>query len=195
MSASTKLQAHGPTLVLGPPQLAAPTLLAVARVRVPAADVREGDLEAVPFADASFEAVTAVNSIFYAEDMAAAARELARVVRSGGRVVILRPFATARASSSRRRSSARSGESSVDAAQHDGRCTRARAGADRSWDRAGCHLSDDASPAMPPDGFVVITEQNPRLRLCRWNVHGSTSRSGTCTAMQVPWPSIDCIRL
>jgi SAM-dependent methyltransferase len=67
---------------------AAPTLLSVARERVPAADVREGDLQALPFGDASFDAVSAVNSIFYAADMAAAARELARVVRSGGRVVI-----------------------------------------------------------------------------------------------------------
>jgi SAM-dependent methyltransferase len=67
---------------------AAPTLLAVVRERVPAADVREGDLEALPFADASFDAVTAVNSIFYASDIAAAMRELARVVRPGGRVVI-----------------------------------------------------------------------------------------------------------
>lgn len=67
---------------------ASPSLLAVARERVPAADVREGDLEALPFADASFDAVTAVNSIFYAADMATAARELARVVRPGGRVVI-----------------------------------------------------------------------------------------------------------
>jgi SAM-dependent methyltransferase len=66
---------------------AAPVLLAVVRERVPAADVREGDLEALPFADGSFDAVTAVNSIFYA-DMAAAALELARVARPGGRVVI-----------------------------------------------------------------------------------------------------------
>jgi ubiquinone/menaquinone biosynthesis C-methylase UbiE len=63
---------------------ASPGLLANARQRLPAADVREGDLEALPFADASFDAVTAVNSIFYAEDMAVAMRELVRVVRSGG---------------------------------------------------------------------------------------------------------------
>jgi SAM-dependent methyltransferase len=50
--------------------------------------VREGDLEALPFVDASFDAVTAVNSIFYAADMAAAMRELSRVVRPGGRVVV-----------------------------------------------------------------------------------------------------------
>ncbi|HZS01753.1 MAG TPA: class I SAM-dependent methyltransferase [Chloroflexota bacterium] len=62
-------------------------LLAVARARLPEADVREGDLEALPFADATFDAVVAVNSIFYAADMGAALRELARVVRPGGRVV------------------------------------------------------------------------------------------------------------
>ncbi len=63
-------------------------LLAIARERLPAADVREGDLEALPFDDASFDAVTAVNSIFYATDMAAAMRELSRVTRPGGRVVV-----------------------------------------------------------------------------------------------------------
>jgi hypothetical protein len=55
---------------------------------VPDADVREGDLEALSFADASFDAVTAVNSIFYASDMAVAMREVTRVVRPRGRVVV-----------------------------------------------------------------------------------------------------------
>jgi len=63
-------------------------LLAVARQRLPDADLREGDLEALPFADASFDAVTAVNSVFYAADLAAAMRELVRVARPGGRVVV-----------------------------------------------------------------------------------------------------------
>jgi SAM-dependent methyltransferase len=67
---------------------ASPGLLAVVRQRLPSADVREGDLEALPFADNSFDAVAAVNSVFYAADMAAAMRELVRVTRSGGRVVI-----------------------------------------------------------------------------------------------------------
>jgi SAM-dependent methyltransferase len=62
--------------------------VAVARERLPAADIRQGDLEALPFADSSFDAVTAVNSVFYAADMAAAMRELVRVVRPGGRVVV-----------------------------------------------------------------------------------------------------------
>jgi SAM-dependent methyltransferase len=67
---------------------ASAALLAIARNRLPAADLREGDLEALPFADASFDAVTAVNSLFYAADMAAAMRELVRGVRAGGRVVV-----------------------------------------------------------------------------------------------------------
>jgi SAM-dependent methyltransferase len=67
---------------------ASPALLAIARRRLPGADVREGDLEALPFADRSFDAVTAVNSLFYAADMAAAMREIARVVRPGGRAVV-----------------------------------------------------------------------------------------------------------
>lgn len=67
---------------------ASAALLEIARARLPDADVREGDLEALPFADASFDAVAAVNSIFYAADMAAAMRELVRVVRPGGRVVV-----------------------------------------------------------------------------------------------------------
>jgi ubiquinone/menaquinone biosynthesis C-methylase UbiE len=67
---------------------ASAALLAIARERLPAADVRQGDLEALPFADVSVDVVTAVNSIFYAADMAAAMRELSRVVRPGGRIVV-----------------------------------------------------------------------------------------------------------
>ncbi len=67
---------------------ASPELLAIARKRLPSADVREGDLEALPFDDASFDAVAAVNSVFYAADMAQAMRELARVIRPSGRVVV-----------------------------------------------------------------------------------------------------------
>jgi SAM-dependent methyltransferase len=63
-------------------------LLAVVRERLPEADVQQGDLEALTFADASFDAVTAVNTIFYAADMQAAMRELGRVVKPGGRVVV-----------------------------------------------------------------------------------------------------------
>jgi SAM-dependent methyltransferase len=67
---------------------ASAALLAIVRQRVPAADVREGDLEALPFADSTFDAVTAVNSLFYAADMDNAMREVVRVLKPGGRVVV-----------------------------------------------------------------------------------------------------------
>jgi Methylase involved in ubiquinone/menaquinone biosynthesis len=67
---------------------ASPGLIGIPRERLPAADLREGELESLPFPEGSFDAVTAVNSIFYTADMAKAMRELARVVRPGGRVVV-----------------------------------------------------------------------------------------------------------
>ncbi len=65
----------------------APAFLAIARERLPDADVREVDLDTLPFADASFDVALAVQSVFYAADMARAMGELARMVRPGGRVV------------------------------------------------------------------------------------------------------------
>jgi SAM-dependent methyltransferase len=67
---------------------ASENMLAVARERLPQADIRQADLESLPFPDNGFDAVTAINSVFYAADMAAAARELARVAAPGGRVVV-----------------------------------------------------------------------------------------------------------
>jgi SAM-dependent methyltransferase len=67
---------------------AAEGMVEVVRRRLPDADVRVADLEALPFADAGFDAAIAVNSVFYAADMAAAMDELARVVRRGGHLVL-----------------------------------------------------------------------------------------------------------
>jgi SAM-dependent methyltransferase len=63
-------------------------LLAVARERLPEADLREGELEALPYPDDSFDAVTAFNSVQYASDPTTALRELKRVARPGVRVAI-----------------------------------------------------------------------------------------------------------
>jgi SAM-dependent methyltransferase len=67
--------------------IAAP-LLAVARRRVPAADLRLGGLDVLPFPDASFDAVLAINALQFAADPAAALGEVHRVLRSGGRLAI-----------------------------------------------------------------------------------------------------------
>jgi ubiquinone/menaquinone biosynthesis C-methylase UbiE len=67
-----------------------PSMLAVARAKVPGARFLEGDVAALPFADASFDLVLAVTLFCFlnGEQRQAAARELLRVVRPGGRVVV-----------------------------------------------------------------------------------------------------------
>jgi len=64
-------------------------LLAVARERVPGADLRVGDLEALPFDSDSVDAVTGFNSFQYAADPVAALVEARRITRAGGRVVVM----------------------------------------------------------------------------------------------------------
>jgi len=67
---------------------AAAGLLAVATERLPGADLRVGDIEELPFDNEQFDIVTAFNSIQYAADPMAAIRELARVCRPKGRVLV-----------------------------------------------------------------------------------------------------------
>jgi demethylmenaquinone methyltransferase/2-methoxy-6-polyprenyl-1,4-benzoquinol methylase len=66
-------------------------MLAGARARFDAADgarveLVEGQAEALPFADASFDALTFTYLLRYVDDPAATVRELARVLRPGGRI-------------------------------------------------------------------------------------------------------------
>jgi demethylmenaquinone methyltransferase / 2-methoxy-6-polyprenyl-1,4-benzoquinol methylase len=72
-----------------------PEMLAVAKRRLAAARTRhpirlvEARAEALPFDDASFDALTFTYLLRYVEDPAARLRELARVVRPGGRIASL----------------------------------------------------------------------------------------------------------
>lgn len=68
---------------------AAEAALAIARERVPAGDFRCGEMEEIPFADASFDVVTAFNSIQFAQDSVNALREARRVARTGGTVAVV----------------------------------------------------------------------------------------------------------
>ena len=63
-------------------------LLALARERVPAAALRLGDLQALPYDDGTFDLVTGFTSFFYADDMVAALREAGRVARPGAPVAV-----------------------------------------------------------------------------------------------------------
>lgn len=69
-----------------------PTMLAAARVRAEEARVvatfRDGRVERLPFPDASFDVVAAITVLCFVADAAGAAREMARVLRPGGCLVI-----------------------------------------------------------------------------------------------------------
>jgi SAM-dependent methyltransferase len=59
-------------------------MLGHARALNPGADVRQADVEALPFPDASFDYVLCVEVLRYLPDPRAAVREMARVLRPGG---------------------------------------------------------------------------------------------------------------
>jgi len=61
---------------------AADRLLAIARARTPEADIRHGDMHALPWDDGSFDVVTSFRGIWGTNDQAVA--EAARVLRPGG---------------------------------------------------------------------------------------------------------------
>ena len=69
-------------------------MLAAGRARVESAglssriELREGRAEALPFADAEFDALTFTYLLRYVDDPAATMRELARVVRPGGTIAM-----------------------------------------------------------------------------------------------------------
>jgi SAM-dependent methyltransferase len=67
---------------------ASEALLAAARERLPGADLRAGDMEALPHEDGTFDLVTGFNSFFFATDMVVALREAGRVAKPGSPVVI-----------------------------------------------------------------------------------------------------------
>jgi len=66
-----------------------PGLLGIARERLPDADLREGDMETLPFGDDAFDVVLGVNAFQFAGDPERALREAARV----GRRVVASLFA------------------------------------------------------------------------------------------------------
>jgi SAM-dependent methyltransferase len=68
---------------------AAPAFIEIARERLPDGDFRVGDMEELPYADASFDVVTGFNSFQHAANLVAALSEAKRVARSGGRVAMV----------------------------------------------------------------------------------------------------------
>jgi SAM-dependent methyltransferase len=67
---------------------AAGPLVDLARQRVPEAEVRTGDMQFLPYEDASFDLVCGFNTFFFAADMVAALREAARVAKPDAQVLV-----------------------------------------------------------------------------------------------------------
>jgi len=67
---------------------ASESLVAFSRARLSGADVRVGEMEALPWDDDVFDLVTGFNSFFFANDMVAALREAGRVAKPDAPVVI-----------------------------------------------------------------------------------------------------------
>jgi SAM-dependent methyltransferase len=67
---------------------ASEALVEAARSRVPEADLRVGEMEALPYEDDGFDLVTGFNSFFFATDLVAALGEARRVAKPGAPVVI-----------------------------------------------------------------------------------------------------------
>jgi SAM-dependent methyltransferase len=67
---------------------AAAALVDYARTRLPAADVRVGDMQWLPYEDDTFDLVTGFTSFFFATDMVAALREAGRVSKPRAPVLI-----------------------------------------------------------------------------------------------------------
>lgn len=64
-------------------------LLEKARLRSPGIKFVSGDMESLPFGDASFDIVTGFNSFQYAANISAAFNEARRVLKPGGRLVAM----------------------------------------------------------------------------------------------------------
>jgi SAM-dependent methyltransferase len=70
---------------------ASPEMLAVARTRLPDADLRVGDLTRLPMADGSVDLVVCALALVHVPDLRAALAEFRRVLRAGGHLVVSDP--------------------------------------------------------------------------------------------------------
>jgi ubiquinone/menaquinone biosynthesis C-methylase UbiE len=71
------------------------------------ADIRVGSVSHLPYADETFDVVSAVETLYYWPDLVADAREVLRVVKPGGRFVVIAETYESQRSESRQRAAGR----------------------------------------------------------------------------------------
>jgi SAM-dependent methyltransferase len=120
-----------------------PELLAIARERLPAADLREGDMETLPWEDEAFDAVVGVNAFQFAGDPCRALAEAARVVRPGGRVVASLFAAPERSQSTAVHHAMQALIPPADAAEHAPYALSAPGNLEAALEDAGLRVADD----------------------------------------------------
>jgi SAM-dependent methyltransferase len=120
-----------------------PELLAIARERLPGADLREGDMETLPWEDEAFDAVVGVNAFQFAGDPRGALAEAARVVRPGGRVVASLFAAPERSQSTAVHHAMQALIPPADAAEHAPYALSAPGNLEAALEDAGLRVADD----------------------------------------------------
>ena len=126
---------------------ASEALIALARERLPDADLRVGDMESLPYEDAGFDLVTGFTSFFFANDIVAALREAGRVAKPAASVVIQVWGAHERCSLEAMKEIARPVHASAAAGCAAGSrflpAGHARGARNRGWARSGGSLRDE----------------------------------------------------
>lgn len=137
-----------------------PAMVAIAGRRVPRAELATSRIEELPYADGAFDAVAALGVLEYAKPVDDALRELARVLRPGGRAVISYPI------------------------RHSAYGRSRRALVNRGWHAVERRLRPRAPVRSTLRGALPTDDFARRVAAAGFTVEAMTP----CSVLVVPWP-------
>jgi SAM-dependent methyltransferase len=146
-------------------------LVEIASERIRGADLRVGDMQALPWPDESFDVVTGFNSFFFAADLVGALGEARRVARPGGHVA-LTVFGRPQRCKSTPMFAALGQVLPSESGEHEAGPALHEQGALES-------LAKEAGLAPQDAGYLDVVEEYPDLEtlLCGYLAHGSVVRA------------------